>query len=262
MSELGKSGVAAVERAIRLLEAVADADTPPTMQSLALTVGCSPSTAHRIVVTLTQGGLLQFDPATKRYSLGVALARLAQRQAAQQDLATVAQPTMDQLRDISGETVSLWARRNGAEVCLAVADGRHEIRQHVTVGATARLGLSAGSRILMADESRDKISTWVHQTLGDDPDGIAPGIVDDVTRIRATGITLLGGHNRDRLNPDVATVGSPVLGGHGEVVAALVIAGPVSRFTDERMNAVAADLRGGAATITRRSGGDSASLNA
>jgi DNA-binding IclR family transcriptional regulator len=82
MSSVGGSGprglVQSVERAIALLEAVSDA--PPegeTVAALAAACGLNRATAWRLLATLEAYDLVYVDPATHRYSIGLAISRLS-----------------------------------------------------------------------------------------------------------------------------------------------------------------------------------------
>jgi DNA-binding IclR family transcriptional regulator len=257
---VGRSGIAAVERAVRLLEAVGGSQAPQTMQGLAEVLDCSPSTVHRIVVTLHRAELLQFDPVTKSYSLGVGVARLAHQRSAHVDLAAVARPLMERLRERVHETVSLWIRSGGAKVCVAVAEGSQEIRQVVGVGTQATLELSAGSRVLMADHSPGEVRDWARAALGRRDRATEAAIAADVAAVRAAGVVAVADDDAARLAGDVGTLAAPVFDERGAVVAALVAAGPAVRFDAARMQAAAAPLRRCAEEITAAIGGKSDSL--
>lgn len=255
---IDKSGVQAVERAVRLLEILASTDTPQTMQSLADSLQCAPSTAHRIVVTLSRSDLLQFNPVTKRYSLGAGIARLAQSRTTQLDLPSVAQPHLNELKDETGETATVWTRSEEAMVCVAVCEGSYEIRQSVRVGSQATLELTAGGRILMADENRDALLMWARRILGRLEPELETNILKDVADVRKTGIVMLAGDQGAMRHWEVATMGSPIFGDGGEVAAALVVAGPSARFTRESMERARASMRRHAREITMALGGDPA----
>ncbi|GAA1863536.1 IclR family transcriptional regulator [Pseudonocardia ailaonensis] len=259
-TRIGRNGVQAVERAVRLLEVLAAAGTPRTMQDLAAELGCSPSTAHRITATLAQSGLLQFNPVTRRYGLGAGITRLAKRRAAQFDLASVAQPFMNELRAATDETVSLWVRSNDAKVCVAVSEGSHEIRQYVAVGTLAPMELSPGSRVLMADETRETVRRWVRGILGEaaavEAAAVEATVLAEVAGVRRTGVVMLSDEPGNRHHPDVATVAAPIFGDGGAIVAALVVAGPNRRFTGDRMRDSREPLKAEALAISSALGGD------
>ena len=98
-------GVQSVQRAAALLEAIADSAEPRTAPELAERCGLNRSTAWRILATLEEEGLVDRDPASNRYSIGLAAARLAA--AATDSLPRAARPHLEELSRMTGETVSL-----------------------------------------------------------------------------------------------------------------------------------------------------------
>ncbi|WP_165497171.1 IclR family transcriptional regulator [Rhodococcus sp. ABRD24] len=240
-----------VQRAIQLLEVLAAAQSPQTMQSLALKLGCSPSTAHRIAVTLAQGNLLEFNPLTKRYSLGVGITKLAQRRAEQIDLGSVAQPYMDELREQVLETTSLWTRAGDSKICVACSDSTYTIRQYLQIGTRVPMAdLSAGSRVLLADEDPESLralmADWYPEMASDE----ISDFLSSTASVRSTGLSLLPEENANRVHPDVSTMAAPVFDSSGTIVAALVVAGPVTRFTADAMKRAAGAVLGCARDIS------------
>jgi DNA-binding IclR family transcriptional regulator len=69
--------IQAVDRASALLKAVAASDRPLSAQELARACGINRSTAWRLLATLEDHGLVEQDPATRRYAVGYASVQLA-----------------------------------------------------------------------------------------------------------------------------------------------------------------------------------------
>ncbi len=66
-----------MDRASALLKAVAASDRPLSAQELGRACGINRSTAWRLLATLEDHGLVEQDPATRRYSVGYASVQLA-----------------------------------------------------------------------------------------------------------------------------------------------------------------------------------------
>jgi DNA-binding IclR family transcriptional regulator len=69
--------VAAVQRAMDILSALAEARAELGTNEIARRTGINVSTISRILATLTSGGLVEHVPATGRYRLGLGVVRLA-----------------------------------------------------------------------------------------------------------------------------------------------------------------------------------------
>jgi DNA-binding IclR family transcriptional regulator len=98
--------VQSVDRAAELLKAVAGAGEPETAPVLADRCGLNRSTTWRLLATLERHGLVDRDPATNRYSVGLAVLRMASS-TGHEALARRAQPLLRRLAESTGETVNL-----------------------------------------------------------------------------------------------------------------------------------------------------------
>src|SRR3954468_7654174 len=76
-AEPATTGVQSVDRALRLLKAVAAAPVPATAQELAQRCEVNRSTAWRLLATLERHGLVERDAVTGRYVVGYASFQLA-----------------------------------------------------------------------------------------------------------------------------------------------------------------------------------------
>jgi DNA-binding IclR family transcriptional regulator len=102
--------IQSIDRAAELLAAVAAAPEPETAPALADVCGLNRSTAWRILATLEHHGLVERDPDTSRYRLGVAVLRLAAA-AGEEPLVRLAGPILRRLADATGETANVAVAR-------------------------------------------------------------------------------------------------------------------------------------------------------
>jgi IclR family transcriptional regulator, acetate operon repressor len=130
--------VQSVERAFALLEALAEAGPEGmTLSSLARSLGVSKSTAYAILQTLLAGGFVADAGAgmSRRYRLGMALARLGDVVVSQIALRDVAMPV---IRDLTAET-GLTSRLAVLDEAYAIVIARVDAPQS-TIRFTASLG--------------------------------------------------------------------------------------------------------------------------
>jgi DNA-binding IclR family transcriptional regulator len=95
-----------LDRAVELMQAIAERPRLLSAQDLARQCGLNRTTAWRILVALEHNDLVERDPATQRYGLGFALARLG-ASADTGTLIRISHTTMQELADELGEQVSL-----------------------------------------------------------------------------------------------------------------------------------------------------------
>jgi IclR family transcriptional regulator, acetate operon repressor len=130
--------VQSVERAFVLLEALAEAGSDGmTLSELGRTLGVSKSTAYAILQTLLTGGFVADSGSgmTRRYRLGMALARLGDVVVSQIALRDVAMPVLRDLTALTG----LTSRVAVLDEPYAVVIGRVDAPR-TTVRFTANLG--------------------------------------------------------------------------------------------------------------------------
>src|SRR5436190_6660796 len=109
MARTGKPAVrhvAAVERALAVLDAVADAEDVGTNE-LARQTGINASTVSRLLATLVARGLVRHVEETGRYRLGPRLVELGSAALAGFDLRELARPELIALAAETGETTTL-----------------------------------------------------------------------------------------------------------------------------------------------------------
>lgn len=128
-------GAQALRRGLSLLDLVAD-EPGLRFSELADRSGLTKATAHRMLATLVEAGLLRVDERDQSYHLGFRLFEMAHRVWDQFDLRSAAEPELERLRDLAGETVRL-AILDGDEVLYV--DQREALR-------TVRIGNGVGGR--------------------------------------------------------------------------------------------------------------------
>ena len=189
------SGVGVLDKSLRVLDAVAEADGPCTLAELVDLTDLPKATAHRLAAALEVHGLLRRDP-EGRYLLGVRLIGLGRAAAEDWPLAEAARPALEALRADTGESVQLYRRDGDHRVCVVSLESPHELRTIVHQGARLPLGVGSAGRILVGEAPAEPWTASVGER--------APG---------------------------VASVSAPVVV-DGRLVAAVGISGPVGRLGD------------------------------
>jgi len=177
------------------------------------------STVLRLLASLAHGGLLRKTP-DGLWALGPEVARLAALYTASFSLEDVVLPVMKALVAKTGESVALHVRQSEQRLCLYRVDSPQLLRDHVRAGDVLPLDRGAGGRVLMAF-------------------GGAKGKAYD--KVRKDGYILAIG---DRV-PGLVGVSAPVWKGGTQLVGALTLTVPESRFKERFVE----DLRASAASL-------------
>lgn len=109
------------------------------------------TTAHRLLNGLCDHGLVDFDPETARYFVGIRLMSLASAARNRFALAKLAEPSMARLVRKTQDTVYLIGKSGDHAVCLDAREGSFPIRVlTLNVGDRRPLGIGAGSLAMLA----------------------------------------------------------------------------------------------------------------
>ncbi len=121
--EQDRSAVKSLRKALDILQAVAEAERPPTVAEVALRTGLARATAHRMVQTLIGEGHLEQEPGDGRLSIGYSVLPLA---ASLLDRNRVRLNALPRLETLARETQQRSNLGNPASGPPALPRGRRE----------------------------------------------------------------------------------------------------------------------------------------
>jgi DNA-binding IclR family transcriptional regulator len=218
--------VQSVQRAAALLEAIADSPEPQTAPDLAGRCGLNRSTAWRILATLEEEGLVDRDPATNRYSVGHAAARLAA--AATDPLPRLARPHLEGLSRQTGETVSLAVPRRLQLVYVDQVQAPHVMAAD-WLGRAVPLHATSTGKALLAWLPPEELEAALSQPLARFTDRTITDparLRDEVDRVRRRGYAV----SRGELEADLWGTSAPVLDRRGRAIAVVSVWGAEGRL--------------------------------
>lgn len=242
--------VPAVARAIRLLQALGDGRPEASLTELARRVGIHKSTAYGILATLAAEGIVERDPATRRYRLGRSLAVLA-RAAGGPDIRVLARPYLARLRRLSGETVAVHEPDGRGSVILASDESPHQLRVSAPPGHRLPPFAGAVGKVVWAFAPPPpglprRLPAYTPRTITD-PDAYRR----ELEGVRRRGIAF---DDREYL-PGVRAVSAPVFRARGgdrrELAAVLTIVGVAARLSPSALRRLAGPLRRAAGELSR-----------
>jgi DNA-binding IclR family transcriptional regulator len=225
--------VQSVDRALRLLDAVAEA-APAGETAAALATRCklNRATAWRLLATLEAHGLVERDPSSNHYKVGLAASRLSAA-AGHDGLVRRARPILERVSRQTGETADLavtglhgvtYVGEVAPPSVLAINWLAREVPLHATSTGKAFLAW------LPADEIRSMLEKplrrFTDTTITD-----SDALLEDLALTRQRGYAECAGE----LEPTLFGVSAPVLGAKdGRPVAVFSIWGPLSRVPVSR----------------------------
>lgn len=143
--------VPAVTRAIAILRLLSRSRTPQGLKAIAESLDLVPSTALHIVRALVAEDLLQVDPQTKRYRLGVGMLPLARAVLENGDFPSLVRPKLDDLSSRYGVmAIGVEVPDLDNMIVVSLARSQAPLRLHVDVGSRFPALISATGRCVAA----------------------------------------------------------------------------------------------------------------
>jgi DNA-binding IclR family transcriptional regulator len=229
MAEADPANVAAVARALHILEAFKPGETELALGELARRTHLHKTTVLRIARTLGAARYLVQLPSGS-WRLGPAAGWLGTRYHRGFDHAVVIEPVLRALAHKTRESAAFYVREGDSRVCVVRVDGPQPIRYHARLGEVLPLDSGAPGRVLLAYSGE-------------------PGEPYESVRRAACHATF---GERD---PAVGSVAAPVFGQNHGLAGAVAVTGPIERFTPGAAAKYLRPLKEAAAKLTQALGG-------
>jgi IclR family acetate operon transcriptional repressor len=240
-----RHNIQSVDRALYLLETIAEAGGEATLTELATRTGLNISTCHHLLATLIQRGFATKVSGRRLYALGGRILYLGHA-CLQVDLPRRAQPYLENINRTTGETVHLAALQGDSVVTLAVREARHAVR--VETGKLGRIAAphaqSVGKAILawLPEDEMKRILGQAMKRYTDKTITDFPALLESLRSVRRTGFAI----DREEYLPGVICVGAPIRDQVGTVIGAISASTPAMRANDEHIELMRKEI--GAAT--------------
>lgn len=222
----------AVERAVLVLEMLRTANSGLSLNELALRTKLPKASVFRMLRTLESTGLIERVSGRDVYRLGVRCLALGLAYLEQTDLRSEARPVLEKLRSRFDETVHMAVLDDELRVVyLEKLETPHAVGLMMSrVGRTVPAFCTGIGKALLSGYPNDPVSElerrgalrrYTPNTICDPEE-----LRRELEACRSSGYAL----DLEEHEPGVSCVGCPVTGVHGEVVAAISIAGPSQRL--------------------------------
>ncbi|WP_433254209.1 IclR family transcriptional regulator [Streptosporangium sp. CA-135522] len=233
------SGVQSVERALDVLEALAEQGGEAGLSEIAAMTGLPYGTIHRLLRTLLARGYVRQE-SDRRYALGGALVRLGG--VAEHMVGAWAQPYLTRMVELSGETANLAVLEGDFIVYVAQVPSPRRLRMFAEVGRRVLPHSTAVGKVLMAGRADADVASLIGRT------GMPRRTANTITDLP----TMLAELKRVRDRGYAMDLGEEELGVHclavgvhdgARMVAAMSVSGPAERIDALDREDLAADMR-------------------
>ena len=215
--------IASFERPVRFSEVLEKSDFPK-------------GTLYRMVQTLRTEGLLAYDEARQTYSLGIRLMRLAHAAWTQFSLATVAQPHLDRLSRLLGETIHLAQLDNSQVLYVDKRNAASAVEMFSQAGKVGPAYCTGVGKAMMAylDEAQleKTISQQSFHRFTDKTLASEKALRADLVKIRSRGYAV----DDEEHEPGIICIACPILTNGGRMLGALSVTGSTGRMDFEQLH--------------------------
>jgi IclR family transcriptional regulator, KDG regulon repressor len=243
--------LSSVRNAARLLRTFTAGDPQLGVTELARRLDLGKSTVHRLLTTLAEERLVEQDPETGRYRLGLAIHELGAAVSSPTDLHAAVLTPMSVLRLRTGETVQVAVLDGREVVYIERLESPNTLRMFLEVGHRNQAHRTGTGKCLLAFLEPAELD---HVLDGWELTGRTPRTITDPQRLREElrAVRRSGyARNVDESEVGATSIAAPIRDGFGRVVAAMSVAGPTARM-EQDVERITRDVVEAAAMASRR----------
>ena len=242
MAEEAKSD-GTVGKALGVLDQIAAFGRPVRFSELLEASPFPKATLYRFVQTLTNQGMLAFDPDRQTYGLGVRLVRLAHAAWEQSSLAPIARDHIDRLATKVAETVHLAQLDNAQVLYVDKRQPDKPIEMYAQAGKVGPAYCTGVGKAMLAWLDEDALARIIPQQSFH---RFTPTTVVGETAFRAELHAIRGrgfAIDNEEHEPGIICVAVPILTGGGRVLGALSVTTSTARKTLAQLQAQLPEIR-------------------
>lgn len=225
--------VSALEDAISILDLLQNFREGAALAELTRASGMVKNKVFRMLFTLEKHHLVERDE-HGRYRLGLRILEYAQHVQIQTTLLEASRPVMDWLVEETRESIFLGVVSGSEALCVAARESPRSVRLFAEVGRRAALHSGGVPKVLFAFLPEQERNALLDRYFAGDSAGLGitvdrQGFEKRLAQIREQGYAIV----IDELDTGAHSVAAPIRDYRGQVVAAISIAGPSDRFTED-----------------------------
>ena len=248
-------GVQSVDRALQIIETLAEDDEGYRLSDLAVRTGLSTSTAHRLLTTLEKRRFVQFDRSESKWHVGAQSFAVGATFTRRRNFVAQAVPYLRKLRDQTRETANLAVVDDEAIIVLTRVESREIMRSLTKVGGRVAMVASGVGKAVLATYSDDDVSTIIHHhgmPRLTEKSILRPGdLFRELATIRRQGYAV----DDEEACMGLRCIAAVVYNDCSEPLAAISVSGMTSRVSDDRLSDLGRMVREVAAELTAALGG-------
>lgn len=155
--------VKSVTKVLDILEHLGSSQRAVSVSELARATGLNVSTSFRLLQTLMGRGYVEQERDNRGYALGPRFFQMGSAYLQGSDLAAIARPHLEALRDAVGETAYLVIFSQGEIVQLGKADGKQAVSASVRPMVREPAYCTATGKVLLSGLERDELDKYMER---------------------------------------------------------------------------------------------------
>ena len=248
-------GVQSVDRALSIIETLAEDDEGYRLSDLAVRTGLSPSTVHRLLATLESRRFVQFDRAESKWHVGMRSFTVGASFARRRNFTAQAIPYLRKLRDLTRETANLAVVDDEFIIVLTRMESREIMRSLTKVGGRVAMVTSGVGKAVLATYSDEDVGAVIrHHGMPrlTEKSIVRPSdLFKELEKIRKQGFAI----DDEEACMGLRCIAAVVYNDCAEPLAAISVSGMTSRLTDDRLPEIGQIVRDVAGELTVALGG-------
>jgi IclR family acetate operon transcriptional repressor len=245
--------VRAVERALDILLCFSEDKPALSLTQIAEQVGMHKSTIHRLLATLESRRFVIRDKITGMYQLGYRFIELASIMLSDIDVQHWAQPYLQQLAVLSGETVDLAVLDGDHVVYLQVVESLQRVKIAAAVGEQLPVHCTATGKAFLAFLPEYQVNEILAKEMVKYTDLTLVSLADlyqDLRETRERGFAI----SKEEYEKDINAVAAPILDANSCPIAVIAIVGPSFRLSHDHMMKLGQSILETTSTIAQEIG--------
>lgn len=240
-----------VAKTIRILEILANRETPMELKDISAEAGLVKSSVFRILYTLRNLDYVEQVNGHSGYQLTLRVLDLARKSEQRPSLINVIRPHLQRIRDQLNESAWFAIHRKNRVVMVDVAESHHPLRLSFAVGdacpvhATA-LGKAVAAFLTPAERKEmlasTKLTAFTRKTITD-----RAKIDAELAKVHRRGYAT----NNEESILGAVTAGAPVFDSEGSVIGAISVTVPTARWSSDKRRRTIETVRSVAQAITK-----------
>lgn len=220
-----------IDKALELLELIADGSLSHSSASLADRIGLSPVKTVRLLKMLMEKGFIEQDKEHVTYLPGINSIRLSQKILDNQNVIKMARPFMESLEKAHDEAVYVVFMKDTDVIFMDMVDTEQQVKAVSLIGQKFPFFTNAAGKVIMAFEPRDCLHKYLKKVFRKTSPQELERFEQELNDIRANRVAVdVGG-----LGEGITTIAVAITDYAGKVLGALTLMGPSFRLLTERL---------------------------